>query len=187
MQIKHYSIVLWSSVSILLALLILVLNLTQASNIQIIPLQRLYWTLDKSGGMGRSITNISVILVASVCAIYSSRKINIIQNIREFGFLLFLSVLGLTLGLAYHYAYACCESPVLIYLGFPFSWLQGVTRSGHQLTSPVFEYLFTQSDQITWKVILWGWIKDVIFWLNVGLLFLSFFKLNRTSNGRVVM
>jgi hypothetical protein len=173
-------LVLLSIISLLIALLIILLYLTQAANIQVIPLQRLYWSLDKAWGWGRAIANLLIAVAAISMSVFILKRAIIRLEIRAILTILIVTFGGLLFGSVINYTYACCEMPVMHYFGFPFSWWRGIAGSSN-IQSPIIVSLLQNSDQFQPRILLWGLITDLLFWLNIGLLYLTFSEFKRYS------
>jgi hypothetical protein len=161
------SIKFTSIASLLLALLILVAYLTQANNIQIIALQRFYWTLNRTWGLTRATINLLVSLATIGMSASPLKRLGV-PKVRT---CLVMAVCGLIIGLAIYSAETCCDNPVVFYFGFPFSWLRGVTNALHYLPTSSINYLLQHFDEVHWSVQSLGMFVDFLFWINVSSLF----------------
>lgn len=84
-----------------------------------------------------------------------------------------ISATGAVFGLIVFYGYSCCDSPVGLYLGFPFSWLRGITSAQHYLPLPTFQYLVSNIFQIQWSIDAFSLIADILFWFSISLALVS--------------
>lgn len=149
-----------------LAILVLIIPLTEMSNIQVPALKPLYSTLDKSWLLVRSLFFLIVSITGFLWLFRSRRSTKAIGTIRYLSF----TIIGSIVSLAVFYGYSCCDSPVVFYMGFPFSWLRGITPAQHYLPLPAFEYLTANVLHIDWEIKLVGLVLDILFWYNIILL-----------------
>jgi hypothetical protein len=155
-------------ISLGVAFVILIIPITETSGAQVIMLQPLYSILDKSWLLFRSL----IFFVFSIAGIIVlSRNAQILKIINgTLRYFLVIIVLGLTTSLLFFYGFSCCDSPVVFFMGFPFSWLRGITQTQHYLPLPAFQYLITNFFQIDWAIDSFSLITDILFWYTVSLL-----------------
>jgi len=156
-----------SILSFLLAIVIFIIALTEKSFIQIIVLQPLYSILDKTLLLFRSL----IFLVFSLAGIVVlSRKTQTHKKLTHLGRFVTITLLGLLASLIIFYAFSCCDSPVIFFMGFPFSWFRGLTQAQHYLPLPAFQYLIINYSKIDWGIDAFSLITNMFFWHNVFLL-----------------
>jgi hypothetical protein len=148
-----------------LAILIMIATITQASNLQIIFIQPLYWALDHSWMPGRAIVNFLVAIAAFSITLVRWYFLPVYSGSRNAssGFpkkaipvILFI-LMGMLLSLGIYYFSRCCDTPVILALGFPLSWLHIAVEG------PAFEYILAGR----WFLNGWGVIVDALFWFNI--------------------
>ncbi len=163
----HWINFIVSIISLGLAFVIMIISLTETSGIQIIMLQPLYSILDRSLLLFRSL----VFFIFSLAGIIVlSRNA---QNLKFNGiprYFVVIILLGLITSLAIFYGISCCDSPVVFFMGFPFSWLRGITQAQHYLPLPAFQYLIMNFVQIDWNIDAFSLVTNMLFWYNVSLL-----------------
>jgi hypothetical protein len=156
-----------------LAAVTLFAYLTQAANIQIIPLQSLYETLDRVWGIGRAVVFLFVALIASIVAFFYRRELAGLSP-RWLGGMFLFSTIGMVLGLLVHYEYACCDTPWIYYFGFPFSWAYGFAYSlDYQPISRLSNYLNQILSQLEWHMLPWNLFVNYLFWVALGFVIFS--------------
>ncbi len=131
-----------------LAVLVLIIPLTEMKNIQVVALQPLTFALEKSWMLVRSLIFLLISGVGFLGMVRIHRSTKAIDPIRYVVF----TVISLIVTLAVFYGYSCCDSPVVFYMGFPFSWLRGITPAQHYLPLPSFEYLTANVLHIDWEI-----------------------------------
>lgn len=89
--------------------------------------------------------------------------------------------LGLAASLVVFYGESCCDTPVFVLAGFPWSWLDGMTQAQHYLPVPLIEYLPKNLGAIHWQLDGWALWMDILAWAG---LYLSF---NRSRQRKVGM
>lgn len=156
-----------------LAVLILIATLTEAAMIQIVFIQPLYWALDHSWMLGRATVNILIALAASSVTL-SRIRLSIKTGTRmpsdnplESWTTIPLIAFSLLLSSVIHYQYKCCDTPWILHLGFPLSWvyipvdgiLQAASRAGFLLQQVTHGKGFINE---------WGLITDLFFWFNIA-------------------
>jgi len=163
----HWLNFLLSIISLVFAFIILIIPITKTYNAQVIFLQSLYSNLDKSWLFLRSL----VFFLFSIAGIsVVARNAQILKIKRLLRYFIVFCVLGLPIGLVIFYGYSCCDSPVVFFMGFPFSWLRGITPAQHYLPLPAYHYLIVNLSQIDWGVEVISLIADIFFWYNISLL-----------------
>ena len=155
-------------IGLIVALVNMLVHLTQTASVQVVFFQSLYMISDRVWGIGRAVVSLFVAIVASAIAIVFCRELNSKLNSRWVGGILLVSICGLLLGLIVHYAYACCDTPIIYYLGFPVSWLRGVTSSWRSLPTSAISYLIQNLNTMKWHILIWHLLVNVLFWFNVG-------------------
>jgi len=166
---KRYILVVFLMLmGLFVALVNILVHLTQVANIQVIFFQSLYWISDQVWGLGRAIIILLVATAASAIAIVYYRELNNKLNTKWFGGILLFSIFGLILGLIVHYAYACCDTPIIFYLGFPLSWMRGVTSFWRSLPTSASSYLIHYFRLLSWHLVLWHLFADFLFWFDIG-------------------
>jgi len=164
-----------SIISFLLALLIFLIAITEANNIQIIELQPLYFILDREGLLPRSILFL-LISIGATTFLFRFNK----RDIRDRVFYsLFIIVPEIILTLLVFYGHSCCDTPVSLYFGFPLSWLWGATLTQHYLSEPILAYLVANLFNIQWQILILNFIGDILFWYNINFLVLAFWRSRR--------
>jgi hypothetical protein len=154
----------------------MLVQLTEAANIQVIAFRDLYSISDQVWGIWRAFIYLLVTAVASVIAIKYYRELSGQLNSRRIGGIFLFSICGLFFGLVVHYAKACCDSPVIFYFGFPLNWVRGITRSWHYLPNSAINYLIQNFYDLNWRIVPWNFFANVIFWLNLGFIFFVILK-----------
>lgn len=150
----------------LLAILIMIATITQARNIQIIFIQPLYWALDHSWMPGRAIVNLLVAIAAfSITLVrwyfppfHSDAETPSFNLLHKAPPVILFITLGMLLSLGVHYFNRCCDSPWVLHLGFPLSWLKIAVE-------------ITMLEDILsgrWFVNGWVVIVDALFWFNIA-------------------
>lgn len=150
-----------------LAFVILITSLTEINNVQVVMLQPLYSILDKSWLLFRSMVFFLFSIAAIIVLSRSAQALRINDSIRYF---VIIVVLGLLAGLLIFYGFSCCDSPVVFFMGFPFSWLRGITSAQHYLPLPAFQYFMMNFSQFNWDIDVFSFITNILFWYNVSLL-----------------
>jgi hypothetical protein len=143
--------------------MVLIIPLTEMKNIQVPALQPLYFALDKSWLLFRSLFFLIISIFGFLCLFRTHRSTQTIGTIRYLSFMF----IGLIVSLAVFYGYSCCDSPVVFYMGFPFSWLRGITPAQHYLSLPAFEYLTANVLHIDWEIKLVSLVLDILFLYNI--------------------
>jgi hypothetical protein len=166
---KHYLCFQVLSVcSLILALIYTLVFLTQDMNIQIVVLQGLYWSLDRTSGNVRLISYLLIALANTLLAFGFHQQLKSKMSTRWIEYVLLFSISGVILGLLIQYAYVCCDSPVIFYFGFPLSWLRGVTNSWNFLPAAPISYLIQNYSDFKWNITLWNLFVSFSFWFNIG-------------------
>jgi len=156
-----------SMISLGLACLILIIPITEINGIQVIILQPLYHILDKSWLLFRSL----VFFVFSIVGIVVlSRNAQTWKINRALKYFVAVMALGLIASLIVFYGFSCCESPVIFYMGFPFSWLRGITHAQYYLPLPAFQYLIMNFLHIDWYIDTFSLVTNILFWYDISLL-----------------
>jgi len=156
-----------SIVSLGIALVISIVALTGRNNMQIILLQPYYASLDKSGLLVRALVFVLASTAGIILLSRTTIKLELPGTLRIFAV---ITAAGLIAGLGVFYGFSCCDTPVVFWMGFPFSWLRGITPAQHYLLLPVFQYLLTHLPQIHWNVDAFSLIASALFWYDVALL-----------------
>ena len=156
-----------SIISLGLAFLILIIPITETNGAQVILLQPLYSILDKSWLLFRSLV-FCVFSIAGISVL--ARNAQTLKLNRTLRYFVVIIVLGLIISLVIFYGFSCCDSPVVFFMGFPFSWLRGITQAQHYLPLPAFQYLIMNFSQIDWDIDVISLIANIFFWYNVSLL-----------------
>jgi len=130
-------------------------------------LQPLYSILDKSWLLFRSLVFFIFSLAGIVVLSRNAQNLKF-NGIPRYGVVIIL--LGLISGLAIFYGFSCCDSPVVFFMGFPFSWLRGITQAQHYLPLPSVQYLMMNFFQIAWDIDAFSLVTNILFWYNVSLL-----------------
>lgn len=154
-------------ISLGIACIILIVPITARNGYQIIMLQPLHSILDKSWLLIRSLV-FFLFSIASVIALSrSTQKLKINGSLWYF---VGIIVLGLLASLIIFYGFSCCDSPVVFFMGFPFSWLRGITQAQHYLPLPAFQYLIMNFLQIDWNIDGFSLVANILFWYDLSLL-----------------
>lgn len=156
-----------------LALLILVIPITEMHNIQITVLLVLYFALDKSYLLIRALFFFLASIIVCIMVFRSPETFIGEKKLKRF---VTTIVIGLLVGLIIFYGASCCDTPVIFFMGFPFSWLRGVAPVFHYLPEPPLHYLLSNIFGIHWYVDAYSLIIDVLFWSNFYLLAFAFNK-----------
>ncbi len=156
-----------SIISLGLAFLILIVPITETSGAQVIVLQPLYSILDKSWLLFRSLVFFAFSTAGTISLARNAQTLKINRTLRYF---VVIIVLGLIASLVIFYGFSCCDSPVVFFMGFPFSWLRGITQAQHYLPLPAFQYLVMNFLHIDWDIDVISLIANIFFWYNVTLL-----------------
>lgn len=162
-----YVNVLFSIINLVFLLLILIAYATQFAGIQLIAIQRIYWSLDTLLIFPR-ILFLSFFLVAGAAILFLYRTKPILGKSFKFGILAI--IIGLILGLSIFCGYSCCDTPVTFLLGFPLSWLRGISEAQNRLSSSIPQYLFLNIFTINWYVDIVCLFIDILFWYNIGII-----------------
>lgn len=156
-----------SIISLGLAFLILIIPITERNGIQVIILQPLYSILDKSWLLFRSLVFFLFSIAGIIVLSRNAQTLKINRTLRYF---VAIIVLGLIASLIIFYGFSCCDSPVVFFMGFPFSWLRGITQAQHYLPLPAFQYLIMNFLQIDWDIDAFSFITNILFWYDISLL-----------------
>jgi hypothetical protein len=155
-----------------LSVMIMILTITQMNNIQIIGLEIVYANLDKKLLFFRA-SLLFVISVFGIATFY--RYPNSIPGTKYFWRNLSAVTIILLAGLSAFYIFSCCDSPVVFYMGLPFSWLRGISPESHYLPTSPISYLTTNVTMIDWYIDIFSLILSFLFWNNVLILWNAFF------------
>ena len=158
---------------LLSAKILLVIFLTQSAGIQVTLIQSIYWSIDKSWLMVRIATQLLASLVGVAVLIFLRGQIVSAKSI-QYG--IYFSFIGLILGLIVFYGYSCCYTPVLFLLGFPFSWLRGLSNANNRLAVPITSYLLQNISSIKWYPDMFSLVSDLLFWYAIGVIYFLFAK-----------
>lgn len=153
--------------SLVIGSVLLIVSITQVRGVQIIFTPFLYSNLDKKWLFLRSIVFAIISIFAFIVQLQKSEFLDLHKFHRFLG-VFFL--IGLFASIFVFYGHTCCDSPVVIHIGFPFSWLQGITPAQHRLPMPVGPYLFQNFLHIKWNIDVLGTFLNLLFWYNLLLL-----------------
>ncbi|MEN4013809.1 MAG: hypothetical protein ROW48_17365 [Bellilinea sp.] len=154
-------------ISLGLAFIMLLIPITETNSAQVIMLQPLYSILDKSWLLFRSLVFFLFSIAAIIVLSRNAQTLRINGTLRYF---VVIGVPGLLASLVIFYGFSCCDSPVVFFMGFPFSWLRGITPAQHYLPLPAFQYLMMNFSQFNWDIEAFSLITNILFWHNVSLL-----------------
>jgi hypothetical protein len=163
--------IFWPTIGVALlglfmTLIVLLVWITQTNNSQLLILQNLYNTLDKSGLGIRTIIML-LISVSALLATFRFRKITNSNLGAKWGII--TAVLGLIVGLLIFYAHSCCESLVEYNLGFPLSWLRAISKESNRLPLPEFQYLIQNlGNMYQWYIDVFSLLLDLFLWYCAG-------------------
>ena len=150
--------------SLVIGFVLLIISITQARGVQIIFTPFLYSNLDKNWLFLRSIVFVIISIFAFIIQLQKPEFLDLHKFHRFLG-VFFLIVLVTSIFV--FYGNTCCDSPVVIHIGFPFSWLQGITPAQHRLPMPVGPYLFQNFLQTKWNIDVLGTFLNLLFWYNL--------------------
>jgi hypothetical protein len=157
--------IFFSIISVFMVFIVILAYSTQSAGIQLIAIQKIYWSLDTSWAITRIIAMVLITVVGIIILFRSKSILKLSMKI-----CLLMVLIGLILGLSIIYGYSCCDMPVSFLMGFPLSWLRGVSDVQNHLSSPVFQYLSRNIFNIKWSVDYFCFIVDIIFWYNAGII-----------------
>jgi hypothetical protein len=163
---KYFGTMLILLLNIFSILLIVLTYITQKAGIQLVAVQKIYWSLDTSWVMIRTVVMLLFLIGGSI-VLYLCRK-NAIMS-RSFQWGLLMIIVGLVLGLSVFYGASCCDLPVSFLIGFPFSWLRGISDAQNRLPTPILQYLINNIGSIKWHLDYFCLFVDLLFWYNVGI------------------
>ena len=163
---KYFGTMLILLLNIFSILIIVIAYITQQAGIQIVVIQKIYWSLDTSWAMIRTVVMLLILIGGSII-LYLFRKKAILKRSLQWGLLMI--IVGLIFGLSVFYGASCCDLPVSFLMGFPFSWLRGISDAQNRLPSPVLKYLYNNIGLIKWYLDYFCLFIDVLFWYNVGI------------------
>jgi hypothetical protein len=165
-------------VTVLLSFIAILAFITQAFNFDLVSIQWLYGVLDRTWGMIRAIIMLLISLGGFLILIYYKRK-KVEGKSLTLG--LIIAFVGLVLGLLVFYDRSCCDTPIVFYLGFPLSWLRGMTNSTNSLQLPIAPFLFQNLRQIIWYIDTFSLIMDILLGYVVGVIVFIFVKKNNKT------
>jgi len=165
-QMSRINLVI-SLISLLIGSVLLIVSITQVRGVQIFFTPFLYSNLDKKWLFLRSIVFVIISLFAFIVQLQKPEFLDL-HKFHRFFCVFFL--IGLVASIFVFYGHTCCDSPVVIHIGFPFSWLQGITPTQHILPMPVGPYLFQNFLHIKWNIDVLGTFLNLLFWYNLLLL-----------------
>jgi hypothetical protein len=163
----------WFNVSIFIfifasALILVIVSLTKSAGVQLIVIQSIYWPIDKSWLMIRIAAQLFAALAGFIILIFFRGRI---ASNKSLLYGMSFSVIGLAIGLVVFYGYSCCDTPISFLLGFPFSWLRGLSSIYYQLHIPVTSYILRNITQIKWYLDIFSLLLDLLFWYSIGILY----------------
>jgi len=154
---------------------------TRSINFYFPGFQNFYNMTNYAGKEIREILTIVITLCVGFVIIWLKNQVNSIQSIK-WGII--TSIVGLLITLPVFYAFACCESLVTFYYGFPLGWLDSMTKV-NSLPMPALKYLLQNfRNMAQWEIDFYALLVNIFFGIALESVFMHLWQKNYCPIGQ---